>query len=82
MPAAQEKVKNVTFCQSCYEAAEGADVIAIVTEWEEFQQLNFKRLKEATQCRLIVDGRNLYNLKRMQELGFTYHSIGRPKVVG
>jgi UDPglucose 6-dehydrogenase len=80
MPAAQEKVKNVTFCQSCYEAAEGADVIAIVTEWEEFQQLNFKRLKEATQCRLIVDGRNLYNLKRMQELGFTYHSIGRPIV--
>jgi UDPglucose 6-dehydrogenase len=77
MGAAKEKVRRVKFASSIYEAAEGADVIAILTEWPEFAQLNFSQLKEATTCRLVVDGRNLFAPVRMAEQGFTYHSVGR-----
>jgi UDPglucose 6-dehydrogenase len=77
MGAAKEKVRRVKFAESIYEAAEGADVIAILTEWPEFAQLNFSQLKESTTCRLVVDGRNLFAPVRMAEQGFTYHSVGR-----
>lgn len=77
MPACRDKVRKVTFCQDVYEAAEGADVIAVLTEWPEFTTINLSHLKERSQCRLIVDGRNLFNASRMQEQGFTYHSVGR-----
>ncbi|MEB3244615.1 MAG: UDP-glucose/GDP-mannose dehydrogenase family protein [Vampirovibrionales bacterium] len=77
MPVAKSQLPKITFCDSPYEAAQGADVIAIVTEWDEFKEINFKRLREVTQTRLIVDGRNLYNPQRMADLGFNYVSIGR-----
>lgn len=80
MEAAKEKVRRVKFCSSAYEAAEGADVIAILTEWPEFAQINFSQLKESTPCRIIVDGRNLFLPVRMAEQGFTYHSVGREVV--
>lgn len=82
MDNAKSKLRNVTFCNDVYEAAEGADVIAILTEWPEFRQVSFKKLKEVTHSRLLVDGRNMYNPWRMKELGFTYISVGRPKVQG
>jgi UDPglucose 6-dehydrogenase len=81
MGAAKEKVRRVKFCDSIYEAAQEADVIAIITEWPEFSQLNFSQLKAETTCRLVVDGRNLFQPVRMAEHGFTYHSVGRPVVV-
>jgi UDPglucose 6-dehydrogenase len=80
MPAAAKRIRRVKFCESAYEAAQGADVIAVLTEWDEFVGINFKQLKDSTSCRLMVDGRNLYSPKRMRELGFAYHSIGRPAV--
>ncbi|MEB3206989.1 MAG: UDP-glucose/GDP-mannose dehydrogenase family protein [Vampirovibrionales bacterium] len=81
MSAAKSQLPKITFCNDPYEAAEGADVIAIVTEWDEFRNINFKKLREVTQTRLIVDGRNLYNPQRMADFGFTYMSIGRPTVL-
>lgn len=60
-----------------YEAAKGADVIAILTEWDEFKNIDFERLKKETDCRIIVDGRNLFDPEKLAELGFTYISIGR-----
>jgi UDPglucose 6-dehydrogenase len=81
MPVAKSQLPKITFCNDPYEAAEGADVIAIVTEWDEFRNINFKKLREVTQTRLIVDGRNLYNPQRMADFGFTYISIGRPTVL-
>ncbi|MDX2084807.1 MAG: UDP-glucose/GDP-mannose dehydrogenase family protein [Candidatus Melainabacteria bacterium] len=77
MDNARQKLKGVQFCNDPYEAAQGADAIAILTEWEAFSQVNFQKLKESTTCRTIVDGRNLLNPKRMAELGFQYVSIGR-----
>jgi UDPglucose 6-dehydrogenase len=63
-----------------YEVAQGADVLAIVTEWNEFKQLDFARIREVMARPIIVDGRNVYDPARLAALGFTYLSVGRPMV--
>ena len=60
-----------------YTCIEGADALAIVTEWSVFRTPNFARVTEALKNKLIFDGRNLYDLKQMEELGYHYESIGR-----
>ena len=77
IPAAKEIFPKLGYFDNPYDVTTDADAIVIFTEWTEFQRINFKRLKEATACRLIIDGRNLYTGNRLSELGFTYHSIGR-----
>jgi UDPglucose 6-dehydrogenase len=72
---------GVTFSESAYEAADGADAVALVTEWNEFKLLNLERLRGVLRRPLIVDGRNLYEPERMRRLGFEYHSIGRKPVL-
>jgi UDPglucose 6-dehydrogenase len=81
MEQAKEQLPDITYCNSAYEAAKGADVIAILTEWDEFAYVNFLKLRQESQCRLIVDGRNLFTPERMRNLGYTYVSIGRRLVV-
>ncbi len=76
----KEILPDAVYCKDPVEAAEGADVIAILTEWNEFNYVNFKKLKEISDCRVIVDGRNLYNPLRMKNMGFTYISVGRQPV--
>jgi len=71
----------VAFSQSSYEAAEGADAVALLTEWNEFKFLNLERLRRLLRRPLIVDGRNLYEPERMRRLGFEYHSVGRKPVL-
>jgi len=71
---------QVEYCQSSYEAAEGADALAIVTEWNEFKLLNLERLRKVMRRPLVFDGRNIYEPERMRRLGFEYHSIGRKPV--
>ncbi len=68
---------TVVFGESAYEAARGADAIALVTEWNEFKFLNLERLRGLMRRPVIFDGRNLYEPERMRRLGFEYHSIGR-----
>jgi len=68
---------SVEYCQSSYDAAEGADAVAIVTEWNEFKLLNLERLRGIMRRPLVFDGRNIYEPERMRRLGFEYHSIGR-----
>ncbi|HET8577259.1 MAG TPA: UDP-glucose/GDP-mannose dehydrogenase family protein [Methylomirabilota bacterium] len=72
---------GVTFGESAYEAAQGADAIALVTEWNEFRFLNLERLRGLMRRPLIFDGRNLYEPERMRRLGFEYYSIGRKPVL-
>ena len=55
-----------------------SDALAIVTDWHEYRHPEFERIKSLLKAPIIVDGRNLYSVDRMRELGFTYHSIGRP----
>ena len=81
MEQAKELLPDVTYCRDAYEAAKGADAIAILTEWDAFAYINFMKLRQESRCRLIVDGRNLFSPSRMKTLGYTYVSIGRPPVI-
>jgi UDPglucose 6-dehydrogenase len=71
----------VTYCDSPYEAATGADAVALVTEWNEFKFLNLERLRGVMRRPVVFDGRNLWESERMRRLGFEYHSIGRKPVL-
>lgn len=84
-PEAMENVKRImgeriTYHVTPYEAATGADAIFVATEWPEFRTPDFVRLSAVMKSKTIFDGRNLYDLKDMKELGFTYISIGRTPV--
>lgn len=86
-PEAMENVKRILgdkiqFCPTPYDAAEGADAIFIATEWPEFRTPDFDRLSSILKNKVIFDGRNLYELTLMQELGYAYFSIGREVVNG
>ena len=72
---------DVSFAESPYDAAEGADAVALVTEWNEFKFLNLERLRGLLRRAAIFDGRNLWEPERMRRLGFTYYSIGRKPVI-
>ena len=72
---------SVVFSHSAYDAAEGADAIVLLTEWNEFKFLNLERLRRLLRRPLIFDGRNLYEPERMRRLGFEYYSIGRKPVL-
>jgi UDPglucose 6-dehydrogenase len=73
--------ETVEYSASNYECVDGADALVIVTEWNEFRHPDFDRLKNGLKEPVIFDGRNLYDVKRMDALGFRYYSIGRPSVV-
>jgi UDPglucose 6-dehydrogenase len=81
-PAAMERVQSVvssgiTFANSAYEAAHGADALLILTEWEEFANLDLARLRQELKYPIVIDGRNLYDPDVMAAQGFTYYSVGR-----
>jgi len=60
-----------------YDTLTGADALIIVTEWSLFRNPDFEKMKSSLKAPVIFDGRNLYDLDKMQELGFYYSSIGR-----
>src|SRR6202044_3129132 len=68
---------NLKFATSAYEAANGADALLILTEWEEFAHLDLHRLNQILKYPIVIDGRNLYDPKVMAAHGFTYYSVGR-----
>jgi UDPglucose 6-dehydrogenase len=68
---------RVTICEHSYDALEGADALAIVTEWNEFREPDFARMQALLKAPVVFDGRNIYSPEQMQALGFTYRSIGR-----
>ena len=74
---ARRLLPKVKLCKDPYEAARGADCLAILTEWNEFKELDFKRLKQLLRQPLIIDGRNIYDPKRIEALGFRYFGVGR-----
>jgi UDPglucose 6-dehydrogenase len=81
-PAAMERAQaalpaGVTFANSAYEAARGADALLILTEWEEFANLDLTRLRQELKYPIVIDGRNLYDPEVMAAQGFTYYSVGR-----
>jgi UDPglucose 6-dehydrogenase len=80
-PAAIDRAKvllpEIEYRTSPYTVARGADALLVVTEWNEFRQLDLQRIKRSMRRPVVVDGRNIYDAQRMRELGFVYRGIGR-----
>ncbi len=70
---------RISYAETNYEALEGADALAVVTDWNEYRHPDFARMRGLLKRPVVVDGRNLYDADKMRELGFTYQSIGRGK---
>lgn len=77
MPVAKTLLEGVEFCHDAYHAAEGADVVLVVTDWNEFKHLDMARVKRVMKTPNIVDGRNVYDGDTLRELGFSYLGTGR-----
>ncbi|HEV2017356.1 MAG TPA: UDP-glucose/GDP-mannose dehydrogenase family protein [Gemmatimonadaceae bacterium] len=82
-PAALEHARGllgnrIDYAETNYEALAGADALVVVTDWNEYRHPDFERVKRTLKQPVIVDGRNLYDVEKMRELGLRYHSIGRP----
>ncbi|OLF71038.1 UDP-glucose 6-dehydrogenase [Maricaulis sp. W15] len=75
---AEKLFDNVEFVSGPYFCAEGADVLVIITEWNEFRALDLKRLKSTMKAPVLVDLRNIYTLDEATNAGFAYTSVGRP----
>ena len=77
MAPAAKLLPEVSFAKDAYQACEGADVLVIVTEWNQFRMLDFERIKNHLKRPLVVDLRNVYRPDQMQRAGFEYVSVGR-----
>ncbi len=77
MNNAKRIFKNVIFTKDPYEAVQDVELLIIMTEWNEFRQLNLTKIKQCMKSPRIVDGRNIYEPKKMEALGFTYLGVGR-----
>jgi UDPglucose 6-dehydrogenase len=73
------RVGGFRLVKNAYQAAEGADALAIVTEWQEFRSPDFEQLRELLKAPVIFDGRNLYDPAMVSRFGLTYYAIGRGK---
>jgi UDPglucose 6-dehydrogenase len=81
-PAAASVAKRlfdgrIALCDRSYDALAGADALAIVTEWNEFREPDFEKMRSLLKAPVVFDGRNIYSPEHMRALGFTYFSIGR-----
>jgi len=71
---------RLIYCNAPLEAAAGADLLFIATEWQQFRSPDFTELGQLMKGKIIVDGRNLYNLEEIKEKGFKYFSVGRKPI--
>jgi UDPglucose 6-dehydrogenase len=78
MDNARQIFENVDYRDSAYAVAEGADVVVVATEWNQFRNIDLERVRNTMRSPVVVDMRNIYDPERMRELGFTYDSVGRP----
>ncbi len=80
-PAAMDNFKmiypDLYYAQDPYEAIKDSVAVVFLTEWKQFKEIDFLKIKNEMECRYIFDGRNMFNLERMEKLGFNYYSVGR-----
>ncbi len=81
MEAARKIFRKVHYAQDAYAAARGAHALVIITEWNQFRNLNWKRMAELLKEPVVVDLRNIYEPERMHGLGFRYVCVGRQSFV-
>lgn len=80
MTEAKKLLRDIAWCEDSYDAAKGADVLVIITEWNQFRALDMDRLKTLLKQPVLVDLRNIYKPADMRQAGFSYYSVGRPAV--
>lgn len=81
MDEARKILSDINYCDDAYATMDGADVLVIVTEWNEFRSLDLERAKDLLSQPVLVDLRNIYSPADVEKAGFSYHCIGRPKKV-
>lgn len=82
-PVAMDNAKKIFgskiyYAKDVYDCIKGSDCICLVTEWDEFRDIDFNKVKKMANHPVLIDGRNLYNAEKIRNLGFTYISVGRP----
>ena len=82
-PVATETAKRALkdrcqYVERPYDALEGVDALFVVTEWNDFRNVDFNRMKTVMKQPVVFDGRNIYSPAKLREAGFTYYGIGRP----
>lgn len=80
-PIAMEECKrrlgdSVFYCTNFYHACESADAMLLMTEWRQFRSISWEKVRSVMRGTIVVDGRNIYNRKEVENLGFTYTTIG------
>lgn len=81
IPNMKKVIPTIEYCHSLYKAAEGADVVIVLTEWNEFKTMQLKLLKEFMKQPIVLDARNILNTTRLKELGFIYENVGNASVI-
>jgi UDPglucose 6-dehydrogenase len=77
MVNAKKVLKKVKYTQDVYEALKGAAVLCLVTEWDEFKKLDFRKVKKLMKKPVVIDGRNIFDSGKLKRLGFVYRGVGR-----
>lgn len=77
MKSAEKVLKNIDYKNNVYSAMDGIDLLIILTEWDDFKEINFKKVKRIMKKPIIIDARNICNPEEIKELGFTYIGVGR-----
>ena len=77
MDNALAELPNFSVCGNAYDVAEGADALLLLTPWNEFKQLDMRRILKSLRQPILIDGRNMYDPDDMRELGFIYRGVGR-----
>lgn len=80
LPNLTKEQPAVTGVNDMYKTLEGCDALVVCTEWNDFRQPDFEQIARNLKAKVIFDGRNIYRRKEMEQLGFTYYSVGRPPV--
>ena len=77
IPEAKRIMTGIKFFENPYQALKGAEALLLVTEWEEYLKLDFAKVKKIMKNPIVIDGRNIYNRKELEKLGFQYQGIGQ-----
>ena len=77
MENAKRLIQSIEYCQDAYQVAKDSDALILVTEWNEFKQLDFKRVGGLMKQRVLIDGRNIYDPVKLRDYGFEYRGVGR-----
>ena len=77
MNNAKRILQHVEFCQDSYSVAKDCDILIVITEWNEFRQLDLSKIKKAMKKPVLLDGRNIYEPHKLREMGFIYNGVGR-----